>query len=42
MPNDLRSLKHKVDELENVKLKTTVVDLSKLKDVVKNNVVIGT
>ena len=42
MPNDLRSLKHKVDELEKVKLKTTVVDLSKLKDVVKNNVVIGT
>ena len=35
VPNDLISLKSKVDELDLGKLKTTSIDLSKLSDVVK-------
>ena len=35
VPNDLISLKSKVDELDLGKLKTTLIDLSKPSDVVK-------
>ena len=38
VPNDLSSLKSKVDESDITKLKTAPVDLSKLKGVVNNNV----
>ena len=37
--SDLSSLKSKIDELDIGKLKTTPIDLSKLSDVVKNDVV---
>ena len=39
IPSSLRSLKSKVDELDIGKLKTTRVDLSKLSNVVKTDVV---
>ena len=39
VPSGLCNFKYKVDELDIGKLKTTTVDLSKLKNVVKNDVV---
>ena len=39
VPNDWSSLKSKVDKLDIGKLQTTRVELNKLSDVVKNNVV---
>ena len=39
LPSDLSSLESKVDKLDIAKLETTPVDLSKLKDVLKNDVV---
>ena len=39
MPSGLSSLKSKVDKLNIGKLETTAIDLSKLRDVVKNEVV---
>ena len=38
MPNNLNNLKSKVDKLDNDKLVPVPVDLSKLSDLVKNNV----
>ena len=39
LPAGLRSLKRKIDKLDIEKLETTPFDLSKLSDVVKNDVV---
>ena len=39
VPSGLRSLKNEVDKLDIGKLETTPVDLSKLSNVVKNDVV---
>ena len=39
MPTNFSNLKTKVDKLDNDKLLTVSVDLSKLSDVVKNDVV---
>ena len=39
VPNNLSSLKSKVDKLEIGKLETTPADLSKLSNIVKNDVV---
>ena len=39
MPSDLSGLKHKIDKLDIGKLETTPVDLSKLSDAVKSEVV---
>ena len=39
IPNNVSNLKSKVDKLDIGKLETTQVDLSKLSNVVKNNIV---